>query len=242
MGIDTMETATPVVLNIWDVDSDLLDSTDDFIGRSLVFLDSEEVRACTSNSDQIMEPKWFPVKKCWASWNSQEKEDEVEENVPQILVSFQLVDFEFEFKLPAKDIDLAAEHMKISQGKINPMPHIHYKEFKCDIMVLGLRNLVSTGLLPIKKAFVKFNLKSVLPLSMANTGKQSHMCFAMFRRSSFNCYVKNVFGLCVYVSNNYISPADGSCSTAINKPSIAAHGLMKKGWMNRQPTTPNLKG
>ena len=167
MGIDTLDTATPVVLNIWDVDSDLLDSTDDFIGRSLIFLDSPEVRACTSNSDQVLEPKWFPVKKSWASWNSQNKEDEEEDNIPQILVSFQLVDYEYNFQIPAKSIDLADKEFKIGQGKIYPMPHIHYKEFKCDIMVLGLRSLVSTGLLPVRKAFVKFNLKSVLPLSMA---------------------------------------------------------------------------
>ena len=40
-------------------------------------------------------------------------------------------------------------------------------EFKCEIMVLGLRDLVSNGLLPIKKAYVKFNLKSLLPPEQA---------------------------------------------------------------------------
>ena len=43
------------------------------------------------------------------------------------------------------------------------MPDLKVNEFKCEIMVLGLRNLLSTGLLPIRKAFVKFNLKSLLP-------------------------------------------------------------------------------
>lgn len=47
------------------------------------------------------------------------------------------------------------------------MPDLQMSEFKCEIMVLGLRNLVSNGLLPIKKAYVKFNLKSLLPPEQA---------------------------------------------------------------------------
>lgn len=35
------------------------------------------------------------------------------------------------------------------------------------INVLGLRNLVSGGLLPVKKAFVKFSVKSLLPSELA---------------------------------------------------------------------------
>ena len=42
------------------------------------------------------------------------------------------------------------------------MPSLDINEFKCEIVVLGLRELVSGGLLPIKKAFVKFWLKSLL--------------------------------------------------------------------------------
>jgi len=40
---------------------------------------------------------------------------------------------------------------------------IDYKEQNVDINILGLRHLQSFGLLPVKKAFVKFNLKSLLP-------------------------------------------------------------------------------
>jgi len=42
------------------------------------------------------------------------------------------------------------------------MPSLDINEFKCEIVVLGLRELVSGGLLPIKKAYVKFGLKSLL--------------------------------------------------------------------------------
>jgi hypothetical protein len=43
------------------------------------------------------------------------------------------------------------------------MPDLKIDQFNIDINVLGLRDLISTGLLPVKKAFVKFSLKSILP-------------------------------------------------------------------------------
>ena len=48
------------------------------------------------------------------------------------------------------------------------MPDLNIQEFKCEIIVLGLRNLVSPGLLPVRKAYIKFNLKSLLPPTQAN--------------------------------------------------------------------------
>ena len=47
------------------------------------------------------------------------------------------------------------------------MPALDINEFKCEIMVLGLRKLVSSGLLPVRKAFVKFALKSLLTPELA---------------------------------------------------------------------------
>ena len=41
------------------------------------------------------------------------------------------------------------------------------EEFVVEINVLGLRSLVSTGLLPIRKAYIKFSVKSVLPPAQA---------------------------------------------------------------------------
>lgn len=32
-----------------------------------------------------------------------------------------------------------------------------------EMLVLGLRNLQSPGLLPVKKAYINFNLKSLMP-------------------------------------------------------------------------------
>ena len=47
------------------------------------------------------------------------------------------------------------------------MPDLKIDQFNIDINVLGLRNLVSTGLLPVKKAFTKFSVKSILPPAQA---------------------------------------------------------------------------
>ena len=33
-----LETAPPIVFNIWDHDADLLDSSDDFLGRAVIYL------------------------------------------------------------------------------------------------------------------------------------------------------------------------------------------------------------
>lgn len=51
------------------------------------------------------------------------------------------------------------------------MPNLDIQEFEVEINVLGLRNLISTGLLPIKKAYVKFSVKSVLPPAAAKAVK-----------------------------------------------------------------------
>jgi len=37
------------------------------------------------------------------------------------------------------------------------------KEFQVSMNILGLRNLQSPGILPVKKAFINFNLKSLVP-------------------------------------------------------------------------------
>ena len=48
------------------------------------------------------------------------------------------------------------------------MPNLHVEEFKCEVVVLGLRDLVSTGLMNVNKAYIKFALKSLLPVAQAN--------------------------------------------------------------------------
>jgi hypothetical protein len=56
---------------------------------------------------------------------------------------------DYEFSTPAK-------YMKLSD-------YVPTKEYQLEINVLGLRQLESFGLMPIKKPFVKFRIKSLLP-------------------------------------------------------------------------------
>jgi hypothetical protein len=56
---------------------------------------------------------------------------------------------DYRYKVPC-------EYMKIDE-------YLDFKEFNIEINVLGLRMLQSFGLLPVKKPFVKFNLRSLLP-------------------------------------------------------------------------------
>jgi hypothetical protein len=47
--------------------------------------------------------------------------------------------------------------------KVKLQDTIETKEYKISLNVLGLRELQSTGLLPVKKPFIKFRIKSLLP-------------------------------------------------------------------------------
>ena len=70
-----------------------------------------------------------------------------------MLVSFSVVQDDYSFKIPIHYLKLTEE--------------IEYKDFDVEINVLGLRNLESFGLMPVKKPFVKFNLRSLLPPELA---------------------------------------------------------------------------
>jgi hypothetical protein len=43
-----------------------LDSTDDFIGRAVVFLNNPDIADYISNKDEIAEPRWMAVSRFWA--------------------------------------------------------------------------------------------------------------------------------------------------------------------------------
>ena len=48
------------------------------------------------------------------------------------------------------------------------MPDLQMDEFKCEVVALGLRDLVSPGLMSVNKPYIKFAIKSLLPVSQAN--------------------------------------------------------------------------
>jgi hypothetical protein len=50
---------------------------------------------------------------------------------------------------PVKNVDLSAR--------------VEFKEFDITMLILGLRQLESPGIMPVRKAFINFNLKSLVP-------------------------------------------------------------------------------
>jgi Ca2+-dependent lipid-binding protein len=76
--------APPIILNIWDEDTDLLDSTDDFIGRAVIDIND----AAISEDDTIPEPKWHKVVMGFSNDGP---------SIGEILVSFSLVPDDYRF-------------------------------------------------------------------------------------------------------------------------------------------------
>jgi len=75
--------------------------------------------------------------------------DETTPPCGQVLCSFVVARDDFDFQTPAKYLSLS--------------DYVPTKEYDMDINVLGLRQLESFGLMPIKKPFVTFRDKSLLP-------------------------------------------------------------------------------
>lgn len=67
----------------------------------------------------------------------------------EILCSFSIVEDDYNF---AKTLEYQNLH-----------ENVEMREFQVSMNVLGMRGLQSTGLLPVKKAFVNFNLKGLVP-------------------------------------------------------------------------------
>lgn len=91
-----------------------------------------------SEGDAVPEPKWHPMRFSPKSPMGGE-----------VLVSFSIVDDDFSFK---KSLEYVALHENVAM-----------KEFQVSMNVLGMRGLQSPGILPVKKAFINFNLKGLVP-------------------------------------------------------------------------------
>ena len=128
-----LETAPPIIMEIYDYDDAALD-TDDYIGKSVITLTDAHV----NHEDAVPTPKWHPIKYGYGK---------AEPTMGELLVSFSIVAQDFKFRA-------TPEYMRIA-----PITD----EYLVEINILGLRGLQSVGILPVKKAFIKFNLKSLLP-------------------------------------------------------------------------------
>ena len=139
-----METAPPIILNIWDHDSALLDSTDDFLGRSVIYLKDASTNLDFGDDEEkcndVPKPIWHDIRIGF---------DQNQPACGQVLCSFVVARDDFDFTTPAK-------YLKLED-------YVPTKEYDLDINILGLRQLESFGMMPIKKPFIKFRVKSMLP-------------------------------------------------------------------------------
>ena len=142
-----IESAPPIVFNIWDRDADLLDSTDDYLGRSVIYLDEASSNLNDPNQEdedtmcnRVPKPRWEKIRMGF---------DESQPACGEVLCSFVIARDDFEFSTDAR-------YLKLSD-------YVPTKEYNLEINVLGLRELESFGLMPIKKPVVKFRIKSLLP-------------------------------------------------------------------------------
>jgi hypothetical protein len=137
---ESKEELPPIVMDIYDSDG-LLDS-DDYISRCFVLMD----KAAVGYNDKVPRPQW---EDCRLTTKAP-KEGE-------LLISFSVVDLDFNFPSLAKDNDLSKE--------------VKTDEYSISCQILGLRGLKSPGILPVKKAFINFNIKSMLPPAMGSAIK-----------------------------------------------------------------------
>jgi hypothetical protein len=130
------DTAPPVILNIYDSDAGSFMDDDDFLGRAIV-----DLRDCSlEEGDALPDPRWHKLVMGF---------DKDAPSMGEILCSFALVEDDFNFRTPLNYMKLEDE--------------IEYKEQEVEINILGLRGLQSFGLMPVKKPFIKFNIRSLLP-------------------------------------------------------------------------------
>jgi hypothetical protein len=109
-------------MNIFDVDEGLISDSKDFLGRAVIFLKNASYGI---DANTIPRPKWHEIR---VGTNN------TDPKCGEILCSFCIYDDSKEVKTDEK-IDVAATVAK--------------QEYEININVLGLRNLKSSGLLPI---------------------------------------------------------------------------------------------
>lgn len=80
-----------------------------------------------------------------------------------LLISFSMHEFDKmnKFLINTKELMLWKKFENFD------MPDLEIEPYHVIINVLGLRSLISAGMLPVKKAFIKFSVKSLLPSEKA---------------------------------------------------------------------------
>ena len=137
------QNAPPMILDVYDSDSII--QSDDILGRAVLYV--IQIKCLTPFKLKDIDYKLDDLEDSKPQWHPLTMGDE-ENSGGEILVSVNL--FSKNFKLP----DKLSKEMRI---------YPETKLYEIDLNVLGLRNLVSSGILPVQKPYVKFDLSSMLP-------------------------------------------------------------------------------
>ena len=89
-----------------------------------------------------MEPRWHPC--YWSPGGPM---------CGELLVSFAVSELDYNYMCKPEELNLSN--------------YVDVREYTVNMLILGLRNLQSPGILPVKKAFIKFNIRSLLPPARA---------------------------------------------------------------------------
>jgi len=143
----TVDELPAFIFDVYDYDGLNPLDADDFIARAVIPIRDEvtgEINISYSENDEIPRPKWHPMR--------------LHAKAPpcgEVLVSFSIVPDDYAFQTPLKYVNLSET--------------VPTDEYFIDTRILGLRGLQSVGILPVKKAFIQFNLKSLVPPDLAGT-------------------------------------------------------------------------
>ncbi len=127
----------PMTLKIFDKDF----MGEDFLGMSLVCLkDMYSKGHLVKNTLNMPTPVWINLR-----YGKQK-------NCGRVLVSFNLFDY-------------SSDIFTSTLNQLTPAIQLDSQKYHVKIRILGLRDLKSLGMLPVKNAFLKFDINSLLPIS-----------------------------------------------------------------------------
>ena len=137
------EDMPPIIIDLFDMDVNTVTKNSvEFLSRAVLSL--EDILPY-STTDAISTPKWYPLR--------------FKKGGPQcgeVLMSFAVVEGDYMFKTVVNKINLPVE------------AGIQMREFNVMMNILGLRHLQTAGILPVKKAFILFNIKSMVSPDVGN--------------------------------------------------------------------------
>lgn len=137
----------PFIIDCYDEDETLVGKNDaDFLARATIYYKDALEANAISEEDTVPRPAWFPMRFSPKGPVSGE-----------VLISFVVVDDDFSFNRQKEYVHLEDD--------------VEMRDFQVSMNVLGMRGLQSPGLLPVKKAFVNFNLKGLVPPSIGTNLK-----------------------------------------------------------------------